>query len=65
MPKGNPKPQTVATMKYEAKAGWMAKTYKLKREVAEQFAEACRKAGTSQAKQLMTMMQSFIDEVNQ
>lgn len=64
MPKGNPKPQTVATMKYEAKAGWMAKSYKLKRELVEQFASACETAGTSQSKQLSVMMQAFIDEVN-
>ena len=30
MPVGNPKPQTVATRKYEAKAGWISKSYKLK-----------------------------------
>ncbi len=65
MPKGSPKPQTVATAKYEAKVGLIAKSYKLKRELVEQFAEACEKADTSQAAQLSKMMQHFIDEVNQ
>lgn len=64
MPIGNPKPQTVATRKYEEKAGWMSKSYKLKRKIVEDFAQACDKADVSQAGQLMKMMQQFIDEVN-
>lgn len=59
-----PTPQSIATRKYEAKAGWMGKTYKMKREIVEAFAEACEKAGVSQAGQLMKLMQSFIDEQN-
>ena len=35
--------------KWNAKAGYISKSYKLKREVVEQFAEACEKAGVSQA----------------
>ncbi len=31
MPVGNPKPQTIATRKYEQKAGWISKSYKLKK----------------------------------
>lgn len=64
MPKGSPKPQTIATGKYEAKIGMMSKTYKLKREVVESFAEACTKAGTNQSAQLTKMMKAFIEEVN-
>ena len=37
MPVGKPTPQTIATKKYEKKAGWMSKSYKLKREVVEAF----------------------------
>ena len=44
MPVGTPKPQTIATRKYEKKAGWVSKSYKLKKEVVEEFAEACEKA---------------------
>lgn len=62
MPIGSPKPQTVATRKYEAKAGWISKSYKLKKELVEEFASACEKAGVSQAAQLSTMMKAFIDE---
>ncbi len=64
MPKGSPKPQTIATAKYEAKVGLMAKSYKLKRELVEQFAVACEKKGISQSAQLSKMMQQFIDETN-
>ena len=63
MPVGSPKPQTVATKKYEAKAGWVSKSYKLKKEVVEEFAEACAKRGVSAAGQLTTMMKQFIEEV--
>lgn len=62
MPVGDPKPQTVATRKYEQKAGWVSKSYKLKREVVEQFAEACEKAGVSQAAQLTKMMNEFAEQ---
>ena len=64
MPVGNPKPQTVATKKYEAKAGWVSKSYKLKREVVESYAAACEKAGVSAAGQLTKMMMEFVKEQN-
>lgn len=44
MPIGNPSKQSIATRTYEAKAGWMSKSYKMKRETVEAFAEACNKA---------------------
>lgn len=62
MPVGSPKPQTIATRKYEAKAGWVSKSYKLKKELVEEFALACEKAGVSQAAQLSMMMKQFIEE---
>lgn len=64
MPVGDPKPQTIATKKYEKKAGFLSKSYKLKRDVVDQFAEACDKAGVSQAAQLTKMMTAFIEEQN-
>lgn len=63
MPIGNPTPQSIATRKYEEKAGWISKSYKLKKEVVDEYAEACRKAGVSAAGQLTTMMKQFIEEV--
>lgn len=64
MPTGNPKPQTVASKKYQDKAGWISKSYKLKKEVVELYAEACEKAGVSQAGQLMKMMKEFAGRTN-
>lgn len=62
MPVGNPKPQTIATKKYEEKAGFMSKSYKLRKETVEQFAKACETVGVSQASQLTAMMKQFIAE---
>lgn len=56
--------QSKATRKYEAKVGLISKSYKLKREVVEAFAEACNKAGVSQAGQLTKMMMEFIEMVS-
>lgn len=64
MPKGKPNPQTIATEKYQKKAGYMTKGFKIKREIAVQFEEACKKAGVSQAGQISKMMQEFIGKVN-
>jgi hypothetical protein len=62
MPVGSPKPQTVASKKYQDKAGWVSKTYKLKRETVEAYAEACQRAGVSAAGQLTKMMLEFAKE---
>lgn len=64
MPKGKPNTQTKATDKYQKKAGIIAKSFKLKKEMAEAFKEACDKAGVSQAGQITKMMNEFIKEVN-
>lgn len=63
MPKGEPNPQTIATEKYQKKAGYMTKGFKIKREIAEQFEEAGQKAGVSQAGQITKLMQEFIEQV--
>ena len=51
--------------KWNAKAGLISKSYKLKRELTERFAEACEKAGVSQAAQITAMMNAFIEEQNE
>ncbi len=63
MPKGSPKPQTIASEKYQKKAGYMTKGFKLKRDLVEEFETACKKAGVSQASQVTKMMKEFIEEV--
>ena len=64
MPIGKPSRQTIATEKYMKKAGGISKSYKIKQEIAEAYAEACKAAGVSQAGQLMNMMKEFTDQVN-
>lgn len=48
--------------KWNAKAGLISKSYKLKRELVKAFADACEKAGVSQAGQLSMMMREFIEK---
>lgn len=60
MPVGNPKAQTIATKKYEKKAGWISKSYKLKKDIVEEFAKACEENGESQAAVLTRMMNEYI-----
>lgn len=60
MPKGSPKPQTIASERYQKKAGYKVKGFKLKGDVAERFEEACKAAGVSQAAQITKMMEEFI-----
>ncbi len=62
MPKGNPSKQTIASEKYQKKAGYKVKGFKLKGDVAERFAEACERAGVSQAEKITELMEKFISE---
>ena len=60
MPVGNPKAQSIATRKYEQKTGWISKSYKLKKEIVEEFAKACVSIGVKQAAVLTIMMNDYI-----
>lgn len=62
MPKGSPSKQTIASEKYQKKAGYKVKGFKLKGDVAERFAEACERAGVSQAEKITELMEKFISE---
>lgn len=44
---------------WNERAGYVSKSYKLKRKVVEEFKEACDRAGVSQASQLTAMMKEF------
>ncbi len=48
--------------RWNEKAGMISKSYKLKKALTDEFAEACKRAGVSQAGQLTKMMQKFIEE---
>ena len=57
-----PKAQTKATDKWQKKVGIISKSFKLKKDLTDEFKEACEKAGVSQAAQISKMMREFIDE---
>lgn len=63
MPKGEPNKNTVRVDRYQKKAGYKVKSFKLKGDVADRFAEACDRSGVSQASQITKMLEQFIKEV--
>ncbi len=48
--------------RWNEKAGLISKSYKLKRELTEEFALACDTVGVSQAGQISKMMREFIEQ---
>ena len=62
MPRGNPSRQTIASEKYQKKAGYMTKGFKLKRDIVEQFKEACDRAGKPQAEVILEFMEEFVQQ---
>ena len=62
MPKGNPSAQTIASAKYQKKAGYIVKSFKIKKETAEEFAKACECADVSQASQITKLMKAFVEQ---
>lgn len=62
MPKGNPSKQTIASEKYQKKAGYMTKGFKLKRDIVEQFEKACERVGKPQAEVIREIMEEFIQQ---
>ncbi|MCC6093632.1 MAG: chemotaxis protein [Eubacterium sp.] len=57
-----PSKQSVATRKYETKAGWVSRSYKLRKSDVDEFKETCERLGVSQAGQLTKMMREFIEQ---
>ena len=51
--------------RWNAKAGLISKSYKLKKQVVEEFAQACETAGFSQASKITELMESFIRSVKE
>lgn len=62
MPKGQPNKQTIATDKYQKKAGYKVKGFKLRGDVADRFEQACEMAGVSQAAKITELMEIFIQQ---
>ncbi|MDD5987312.1 MAG: chemotaxis protein [Eubacteriales bacterium] len=63
MPKGNANPQTLATEKYHKKVGLISKSFKIKKELADEFRKACEESGVSQASKISEFMREYINEV--
>ena len=62
MPVGNPKKSTLRTKKYQEKVGYIAKSFKLKKDITDRFTAACRERGESQAAVITRLMESYITE---
>ena len=61
MPKGKPSAQTITSEKYQKKVGIIVKGFKVKKDLADEFAQACERAGKSQASVISDFMREFID----
>lgn len=55
-------PQTLATKRYQEAKGIGRKTFVVNKKIAEEFTNACRHAGVSQASALEKFMKSFIED---
>lgn len=62
MPAGKPKAQTIASEKYQKKAGYVAKTFKLKKNTVEAFSKKCEDRGDSQAAAITRLMNMYIND---
>lgn len=60
MPTGNPNKNTIRVERYQKKAGYKMKGFKLKGDVAGRFADACRERGESQAAAITRLMENYI-----
>ena len=54
------KPQTIASAKWNKKAGYKTKGFNLRGELLDEFAAACKAAGVSQASVIADAMRAFI-----
>ena len=53
-------PASRATARYQKKKGLVSKSYKLPREIVEEFAEACEEMELSQAKVIAKYMAYYV-----
>lgn len=52
--------QTEAQKRYNAKQGIVSKSYKIKKDVADRFAEACKANGEGVASTITRLMEEYI-----
>ena len=61
MPKGEPSKNTIRTDRWSKKNGYITKGFKMYREQAEAFKNACEKNGEAQSAVITRLMQLYID----
>lgn len=61
MPRGNPSKQTIASEKYQKKAGYRNISFKMKGDLPDRFSEKCKELGVPKARAIAELMQEFID----
>ncbi len=62
MPLGKPNAQTRANERWQKKAGYKVKSFKLRTEIVDDFSETCEKNGCSQASVITELMERYIAE---
>lgn len=53
---------TIRVDRYQKKVGYKTKSFKLKGDIAERFAEACDKTGVGQAATITSLMEKFVSD---
>lgn len=54
--------QTTASAKYQKKVGLIAKSYKIKKNLADDFKQTCERIGVGQAETISKLMKQFIED---
>ena len=62
MPVGSPNNQTKASKKYQDKVGYVSKSYKLKKDIVQEFADQCENNNKSQASVITELMKLYISD---
>lgn len=57
--------QTEATQRYQKRIGLIPKTYKIKKDLADRFAEACRENEVGIAETLSRLMTEYVEKSSQ
>lgn len=48
--------------RWDAKKGYITRSYRMYKSVADEFKEVCEKVGVSQSGQIVKMMKEFIEQ---
>jgi len=62
MPRGEPNKQTIASEKYQKKAGYKTIAFKMKGDLPDRFSEICDRVGRPKSAVIAELMEKFIQE---